>query len=76
MCCGCRWVIDVGVIVGGGQSSQVGADRMCRGMAGVGCIVEIRDVVWVSSSGGCRRVTDVEVFEGGGSMRNRLGCGG
>ena len=76
MCCGCRWVTDVGVIVGGGRSSQVGADRMCRGMAGVGCIVGIWDAVYVGGSGGCRGVTDVGVFEGGGSVGNYIGCGG
>ena len=76
MCCGCRWVIDVGVIVSGGQSSQVGADRMCRGMSGVGCIVGIRDVVCVGRSGCCRGVTEVGVFEGGGSGGNYSGWDG
>jgi hypothetical protein len=50
--CGCRWVINVGVIVGGGLSGQVRASRMCRGVAGVGCIVGIWDAVYVSRSGG------------------------
>ena len=43
----CRWVTNVGVIVGGGLSSRVGASRMCRGMAGAGCIVGIWDAVQV-----------------------------
>jgi hypothetical protein len=37
---------------------------------------KVRDVVCVGRSGGCRGVTDVGVFEGGGSMRNCIGCGG
>jgi hypothetical protein len=44
-CCGCRRVTSVGVIVGGGRLSRVGASRMCRGVAGVGCIVDFRDSV-------------------------------
>ena len=74
--CGCCWVTSVGVIVGGGRSSRVGASHMCRGVADVGYIVGSRDVVWVGRSGGCRGVTDVGVFEGGGSMRNCIGCDG
>ena len=74
--CGCRWVTSVGVIVGGGRSSQVGASRMCRGVAGVGCIVGIRDVVCEGRSGGCRGVTDVGVFEGGGCVVSCIGCVG
>ena len=66
----------VGVIVGWGRSSQVGADRVCRGVAGVGCIVGMRDVVCVGRSGGCRGVTDVGVFEGGGCVVSCIGCVG
>jgi hypothetical protein len=75
ICCGCRWVTDVGVIVGGGRSSQVGANRMCRGMAVVGCIVGIRNVVCGGGGGGCRGVTDVGVFEGG-CVVSCIGCVG
>ena len=70
-----RWVTDVGVIVGGGRSSQVGADRMCRGMAGAGCIGGIWDAVCVGRGGGCRGVTDMGVIGGGGRVRDCVGCG-
>ena len=65
----------VGVIVGWGWSSQVGADRICRGVAGVGCIVGMQDVVCVGRGGGCRGVTDVMVIGGGGRVRDCVGCG-
>ena len=65
----------VGVIVGWGRSSQVGADRIRRGVAGVGCIVGMRDVVCVGRGGGCRGVTDVGVIGGGGRVRDCVGCG-
>ena len=66
----------VGVIVGWGRSSQVGANRMCREVAGVGCLVGIWDVVCEGRGGGCRGVTDVGVFEGGGCMVKCIRCGG
>jgi len=68
-------VTGVGVIVGWGWSSQVGADRICRGVAGVGCIVGMQDVVCVGRGGGCRGVTDVGVIGGGGRVRDCVGCG-
>jgi len=67
-------VTGVGVIVGWGWSSQVGADRVCRGVAGVGCIVGMRDVVRVGRGGGCRGVTDVGGIGGGGRVRDCVGC--
>ena len=51
---GCRWVTDVGVLVARGRLSRVGASRMCRGVAGVGCIVGIWDALYVGRSSGCR----------------------
>ena len=63
-------------VIDGGRSSQVGANRMCREVADVGCIVGIRNVVCGGRSGGCRGVTDVGVFEGGGCVVSCIGCVG